>query len=164
MAVIDDLERIGLQESLLTFETFDSATAWELGAALKARCERQKQAVTIEVRIAKETVFFYAMPGTTPENADWARRKRNTVEMTGRSSYRAGLALKQQGESLETLMGLPVRDYASHGGGFPIKTKGSGCIGVVTVSGLPQRDDHALIVETLAQMCDVPHSTVKLDS
>lgn len=164
MAVIDDLERIGLQESLLTHETFDNPMAWELGLTLKSRCESRRQAVVIEIRIARETVFFYAMPRTAPENADWARRKRNTVEMTGRSSYRVGLTLAQQGQSLETLMGLPMRDYAPHGGSFPITTKGGSCIGVVTVSGLPQREDHALIVEVLAEICGVPHNTVKFDA
>jgi uncharacterized protein (UPF0303 family) len=41
-------------------------------------------------------------------------------------------------------------DFAAHGGSFPIIVRGTGCIGAVTVSGLPQRDDHNLVVEALA--------------
>lgn len=158
-----DIERIGLQEQLLRFQAFGQQSAWEVGVALKARCEERGLSVTIEIRIARETVFLYAMPGAKPENADWARRKRNTVEMTGRSSYGVGLALKEQGETLQSLMGLERRDYASHGGAFPILHVEGGCLGVVTVSGLPERDDHALVVEELAHVLGVSHQDVSFE-
>ena len=39
--------------------------------------------------------------------------------------------------------------YAAHGGAFPILLRGTGCIGTVAVSGLPQLEDHRLVVEVL---------------
>jgi uncharacterized protein (UPF0303 family) len=38
----------------------------------------------------------------------------------------------------------------AHGGSFPIRLAGPTCIGAITVSGLPQRDDHDLLTRTLA--------------
>lgn len=150
----EDLRRIAHQEKVLQFESFDKTNVWSLGLALKAASEALGVSTTIEVRLSRETVFFYSMPGTSQSNADWARRKRNVVEMMGQSSYRVGLS-SEDGRSLEVLMGLSARDYASHGGSFPIMVKGVGFVGVVTVSGLPQRQDHALVVQVLAEECGV---------
>lgn len=159
----EDIQRIALQEQTLQFDRFDKTSAWELGARLKNACEEKGVATTIEIRLFKETVFFYSMPGTAPENADWARRKRNVVEMMHRSSYGVGLSFEQEGKSLDALTGLPLRDYASHGGSFPLLLRGIGCVGAVTVSGLPQRKDHRLVVQVLAEMCGVDPVMVELE-
>jgi uncharacterized protein (UPF0303 family) len=148
-----EIERLADQEDRLCFTRFDQGAAWDLGTRLRGAAVSRGVAVTIEIRLLRETVFFCAMPGTTPENADWARRKRNTVELLQRSSYIVGLSLKRDGLSLEAKIGLPLRDYASHGGSVPIRVDGVGCVGVATVSGLPQREDHELVVETLAALC-----------
>ena len=39
--------------------------------------------------------------------------------------------------------------YAAHGGVFPLTIAGVGVVGTVGVSGLPQADDHAFVVEQL---------------
>ena len=148
-----DLARLAEDERLLHFTAFDRAAAWELGTRLRSAAQARGVAVAIEVRLLRETVFFCAMPGTTPENADWVRRKRNTVELLERSSYVVGLSLKRDGGTLEEKMGLVLRDYASHGGSVPIRVDGVGCVGVATVSGLPQKEDHELVTEVMAAMC-----------
>lgn len=158
-----DIERIAVQEARLQFKRFNEDTAWALGSLLKTQAEASGKAVAIEIRLARETVFFYAMPGTAPTNADWVRRKRNVVELLHRSSYVTGLMFKRENDSLENKMGLSARDYASHGGSFPIFVDGVGCVGAVTVSGLPQRDDHVMVVNALATLCGVPFEQVALD-
>ena len=162
MSIKKDLAKIAVQEERLQFQDFDADTAWKLGNRLKANAETRGVAVTIEIRVGKETIFFFAMQGAKPENADWARRKRNVVDMLWRSSYAVGLSLQEEQSSLEAKMGLPLRDYTAHGGSFPIRVVGVGTIGTVTVSGLPQRDDHAMLVEELAGMLGVPLSEVAL--
>lgn len=149
-----DLAIIAKQEELLQFNAFDNTTAWQLGESIKNYCESENLAVTIEIRHCRETVFFFAMSGASPNNADWARRKRNTTELQQRSSYAVGLALTE-GETLQTQSGLPMRDYAHHGGGVPIRVKGVGFVGVVTISGLPQREDHNIVVQAMADFMGV---------
>lgn len=163
MGFADDLARIAKQEARLRLKSFNEDTAWTLGSSLKANAEVRGVAVTIEIRLARETVFFFAMPGTAAANADWARRKRNTAELLHRPSYAVGLVLHQESRSLESKMGLPTRDFSSHGGSFPIVVDGVGCVGTATVSGLPQRDDHAMVVEALASLCAVPILEVALE-
>lgn len=162
MSIKKDLAKIAIQEERLQFQDFDADTAWKLGNRLKANAETRGVAVTIEIRVGKETIFFFAMQGAKPENADWARRKRNVVDLLWRSSYAVGLSLQEEETSLEAKLGLPLRDYTAHGGSFPIRVVGVGTIGTVTVSGLPQRDDHAMLVEELAGMLGVPLSEVAL--
>jgi uncharacterized protein (UPF0303 family) len=151
-----DLERIALQEQRLQFERFDATIAWMLGVCLKEAAESRGVAVAIDIQLHGQPLFFYAMPGTTPDNVDWIRRKRNVVQRFQRSSYAVGLQLQQQQTTLEKKIGVDPRDYAPHGGCFPLNLIGTGCIGTITVSGLPQRRDHELVVEVLAELLGQP--------
>ena len=164
MNLESDLARLALQEQRLVCAGFDEGSAWELGMRIKALCDARRVAVAMEVRLAKETIFYYAMPGTSPNNADWVRRKRNTVELLHRSSYSVGLGYQKDGGSMEQKLGVPTRDFACHGGAFPIRVRGVGCVGVVTVSGVPQREDHAIVVQAMAELCGVALAEVALDA
>jgi len=163
MTIDTDLAHLALQEERLQFDAFDQRTAWALGSRIKALSEEAGVALAIEIRLGKDTVFFYSMPGTGPTNADWARRKRNSVELLHTSSYALNLKLEKEGSTLEAKQGLPLRDYATHGGSVPIRVRGVGVVGVVTVSGIPQRDDHAMAIHALAELCGVPLHEVALD-
>jgi len=159
---MQDLERIALQEQRLQFERFDATTAWTLGARLKDAAEARGFAVAIDIQLHGQPLFFYAMPGTTPDNVDWIRRKRNVVMRFQRSSYAVGLQLQQQQTTLEKQLHVDPRDYAAHGGCFPLNLIGTGCIGTITVSGLPQRQDHELVVEVLAGLLGQPLAELAL--
>jgi uncharacterized protein (UPF0303 family) len=153
----DDLERIARQEHELQWTSFNEDDAWQLGSTLHELAAERQLAIVIDVRRfaphlgnqAGAPLFYAALPGTSPDNAEWARRKANLVARLHRSSYAVGLALKARNTTLQEKYGLPLADYASHGGAFPITLAGTGIIGSVTVSGLPQRDDHELVVEAL---------------
>ena len=163
MTLENDIERLVLQEERLRLPRFDKATAWQLGCLLKTEAETRHLPLVIEIWLGSEMVFLHAMDGSTPLNADWARRKRNTVNLMQRSSYAMGRANLIKDQTLESSLGLLTRDYADHGGGFPIRVAGvGGCVGTVTVSGAPQRDDHNLVVAVLANLCGVPLAEVAL--
>ena len=162
MSLSDDLEQIAHQERELRFLRFNHETAWRLGSALRTLAAARSLPVVIELRRWEQPLFFTALPGTTPDNADWMRRKRNTVEKFARSSYAIGLELRAKGTDLTEKYTLPARDYAAHGGCFPLVVECAGMIGTVTVSGLPQREDHELVVEALCGELGKPHEELKL--
>jgi uncharacterized protein (UPF0303 family) len=151
-SILDELARCSAQMAELSLARFDEDTAWLLGSDLRSRAISSGAAVTIEVRLAGATVFLCAMAGTSPANADWARRKRNVVELLHQPSYAVGLESRHTGRSTLAEMGLDARDYADHGGAVPIRVVGVGVVGVATVSGLPQRDDHEMVVAALAAL------------
>ena len=144
-----EIERVRAQEAALACVPFDAQRAWELGVALREAALARSASLCIEVRLSGHTVFLHAMPGTSPSNADWVRRKHNTVELLGRSSYAVGLQMTQENTTLADKMGLPLRDYASHGGCVPLRDASGTVWGSVGVSGLPQLQDHELVVEVL---------------
>ncbi|PKU25422.1 heme-degrading domain-containing protein [Telmatospirillum siberiense] len=152
MSLEDDLRIVALQEQRLLFDRFGPAEAWDLGRRLKEAAESRRATLAIDISTQMQQLFHFAMPGAAPNNADWIRRKRNTVLRFFRSSYGVGLQMQQRQTTLQAAYALEMTDYADHGGSFPLVVKGMGCIGAVTVSGLPQREDHGLVVEVLADM------------
>jgi uncharacterized protein (UPF0303 family) len=145
-----DITKIEYQESKLVFEEFNEEMAWALGCAMRSAAENYSQGVVIDIRRGDEILFFSAMPGTTSENSNWARRKRNLVNLLGFSSYLVGLRVKFQDDS-ELIADLEESNYAWHGGCFPIKVASQGIVATATISGLPQRDDHKLVSEVIAK-------------
>src|ERR1700722_6678481 len=144
-----DLEMIAKQERELVFPEFDEEMAWKLGSRLRELALARRFPVAIEIKRFGQPLFYSALGGRTPDNAEWVRRKGNNVMRFHRSSYAIGLELKRTNSTLAEKFELPSADYASHGGSFPLKVAGGGVIGSVTVSGLPQRADHELVVEAL---------------
>src|SRR6202023_1342769 len=144
-----DLEVIAKQEAELVFPEFDEQIAWELGLRLRELASSRHLPVAIEIKRFGQPLFYSALSGSTPDNAEWVRRKGNMVARFHRSSYAIGVGLKETNSTLADKYELPSADYASHGGSFPLKVAGAGVIGSVTVSGLPQRADHELVVEAL---------------
>jgi uncharacterized protein (UPF0303 family) len=155
MAAIEDLEVIAQQEALLRFPSFHSETAWQLGSLLRTMLLERNAGGTVEIELAGQVLFACTTPGATPGQANWVRRKRNTVRAFAKSSYAVGLTLERDGDTLPVRQGLALTDYAIHGGGFPLHVTGMGCIGSIVVSGLPQRDDHEIVVTAIAQMLGV---------
>jgi uncharacterized protein (UPF0303 family) len=162
MGLKEDLERVGLQERELRVPGLDAQFAWGLGSLLKTLAEERGLVLVVDVRRFGQQLFYAALDGTTPDNAEWVRRKSNVVARFHRSSYGVGLSLKAKDSTLLERNGLPVADYAADGGSFPLHVAGTGVVGSVTVSGLPQRDDHELVVEALCGLLGRSYAELKL--
>lgn len=147
---MDDLMKQLLQEEQeLQFNTFNEDTAWEIGNALIQVAIRDQLPVTVDVTRGEHQIFHASRPGTSADNDEWVRRKIRLVNRFGHSSFYIGQLLKSKGKSLEEAYLISESIYAPHGGCFPIIVKGSGMVGTITVSGLPQEDDHRLVVDTI---------------
>lgn len=162
MDIAHDLQSIALQEKTLVFPQFDAARAWALGARLREFALARGHTVAIDVRTFGQPLFFASLDGATPDNARWVQRKSRVVEHFRCSSYALGLRLQQAGATLADKYALPSADYAPYGGAFPLTVAGAGVIGSVTVSGLPQRSDHALVVEALCAQLGHAYDTLAL--
>jgi uncharacterized protein (UPF0303 family) len=162
MGMSEDLERIARQERELQLPRLDAQAAWELGSRLRTMAAERKLAVVIDIRRFGQPLFYAAMDGTTPDNVEWVRRKCNVVARFHHSSYAGGIKEKMKNQSLIESQGLALADYATHGGSFPLAVTGAGVIGSVTVSGLPQRADHELVVEALCAILGRDYTDLKL--
>jgi len=159
-----DLPILAQQESLLRFRAFNTDIAWQLGSLLRAALLARNAGGTVEIELDNQLLFACTTPGAKPNQADWIRRKRNTVRHFERSSYAIGRELALNNQTLESAHSLAEVDYAAHGGGFPLWLKTDGptpdtFAGTIILSGLPQRDDHNLVVTTIANYLaiTIPH-------
>ena len=143
------LDELAAQESRLVFDRFDEQTAWDLGVALREAALAAGLPVAISIRRNGQRLFHAALPGSSADNDGWLERKSAVVDRYGRSSLRVGEQFRVDGKSFDADSRLDPSWFAAHGGAFPILLRGTGCIGTVAVSGLPQREDHRLVVETL---------------
>lgn len=134
----------------LILPTFDEDTAWELGRTLVAIAQAEALPIVINIRTANRTLFHAAMPGSAALNDNWARRKSNTALMFGEASFLVGTRNREKSETLAR-HGLEPADYADNGGAVPIVTP-NGVAAICTVSGLPQAEDHALVVRAILQI------------
>ncbi|WP_033328893.1 heme-degrading domain-containing protein [Streptomyces yerevanensis] len=137
------------QERRLTLPHFTYDDAWALGTLLVDLARERGAPVAIDITRSGQQLFHAALPGSTPDNDAWIARKRRVVERYAASSLLIGTRFRAKGTTFEADSRLDPDVYAAHGGAFPITVEGAGVIGTVVVSGLPQLEDHALVVEAL---------------
>jgi uncharacterized protein (UPF0303 family) len=138
---------IRAEAEALVFTQFTEDTAWELGNILVAMARADALPVIINIRTANRCLFHAALPGSKPLNDLWVQRKSSVALLFGEPSFSVGLRHAEKGEKLAK-HGLDTAQFADHGGAVPIYTP-SGIAAVATVSGLPQVEDHALVMRAL---------------
>ncbi|WP_405986049.1 heme-degrading domain-containing protein [Streptomyces sp. NBC_00872] len=140
------------QEARLILRHFTHDDAWALGTLLVELARERNAPVAIDIRRGAQQLFHFALPGSSADNDAWIDRKRRVVERYGASSFLVGTRFRAKGSTFEEASRLDPDLYAAHGGSFPLAVEGAGIVGTVTVSGLPQAEDHAMVVEALERL------------
>ena len=146
------LAELTAEEQELQLVRFTNDDAWALGTALVDRARAEQLPVAIEVSRHSHQLFHAALTGATPDNDTWIRRKARVVHRFGHSSLYVGQRSREAGTTFEEQFGLDPQRYAAHGGGFPLIVRNVGPVGVVVVSGLPQVEDHRMVVAALRDL------------
>lgn len=141
----DELQQIRLR-------TFNSDFVWQLGARIRESAALQGYCVAIEIRHGTDIVFATLVGRATSDNFDWTRRKCAVVHRFHRSSLAMKLEAQEKGYDFNTRFRLSPADYAASGGGVPLFLDGDIFIGSVGVSGLPDVEDHRIIVDSIRQV------------
>ncbi|WP_329491718.1 heme-degrading domain-containing protein [Kitasatospora sp. NBC_01246] len=154
------IQRVEDEERRLRLPHFDNDDAWLLGTLLVGLARAEEAPVVVDIRRNGQQLFHYALPGSSADNDAWILRKARTVDRYGCSSYLVGLRFAAKGRTFEEDSRLDADTYAAHGGAFPIHVEGVGVVGTVAVSGLPQAEDHRLVVAALERHLDRRLETV----
>jgi len=165
MSLQNDIDALVKQESTLTLPALTPDVAWQIGTTIRDLAIQRKTPLVVDVRRfgqPHQQLFYCALAGTTPDNQRWVARKINVVARFHKSSYHVGRLLEQSGLTFPGRYDLPLENYAPHGGCFPINVDNAGIVGAVTVSGLPQREDHNLVVETLCLITGRDYESLRL--
>ena len=145
--LLADVSELEDQLTELRFSSLSHDDALALGMDLASRAEERNWPLAVSVFLGDQHVFRYACPGTTSENDDWIERKRKTVYKFHEPSFLVGQRMISLGKDFHAETGLD-ESFAAHGGGFPLFV-GDKFVGAVIASGVPQQDDHAIVVEAL---------------
>lgn len=142
-------EQLLAEEASLALPSLSDDDAVGIGLLALAFARSRALPVTLEVRRAARVAFRAALPGSSADQDSWIARKARVVERFGHSTLYERVRCEAAGTTFPERTGLPESRYAAHGGGVPLVVDGTGMVGVLLVSGLPQVDDHALAVEVL---------------
>lgn len=146
------LEMLAAEQEELRLPTFDYDLAWHLGCLLQAEAKARALPVSITVAHGQDVMFSLLMPGATPDNLDWAARKRAVAHRFHRSSLAIRLEAEKGGYDLNTAFRLPPERFVASGGALPLMLRGGTLIGTAAVSGLPDVQDHQLVVDALRKL------------
>jgi uncharacterized protein (UPF0303 family) len=146
--------RIEAEVAELELAAFGPADALRLGLILVRRGTEGALPIAIDIRRGAQILFHAALDGAQADNDVWIARKARAVERYGIPSLLLGTRPKIAGRRIENEGWFDQMTYAAHGGGFPLTVKGTGIVAVATVSGLPQIDDHDLVVAALREFVE----------
>lgn len=155
---MDDKEIVQMcieQEAKLQFKHFSNDDAFELGTLMVAEAKAKNLPVAIDISVAGYQLFRHGLAGSSTNNDKWLARKSKMVYYIRKSSLHLAAEHRLIGKDITINWHLNKEEYGAIGGGFPINLEGTGFIGTICVSGLPDFDDHMFLVECLEKYLKV---------
>jgi len=146
MSQEDLLRKLEAELETLHFPSFNFDDALAIGLDLVETGRRKALPIAIDVTVNQQQLFHAALPGSSPDNDQWVLRKGRVAARFFKSSLAIATDLRIKGKTIEEVHGLPSTEYAPSGGSVPVLVKGAGVIGTITVSGLPDVEDHEMVV------------------
>lgn len=138
------LEEVRSWSKLFDFEELDHYAARSIGQAVAEVAESEQLPIAVAVFLGEQLIYHSAFTGTTAENDEWIRRKRNTALSQDMSSLEF---LLTQSLSSGPTRWLDPNDFAIAGGAIPLRVRGS-IVGTVVLSGLTHSisaDDEVIV-------------------
>ncbi|MUK01301.1 heme-degrading domain-containing protein [Vibrio cholerae] len=133
----------------LQFTRFTNDDAVALGQLLVQLGVGRNLPIAVGISKPNHILFRAALDGATPDNDYWLDAKSRTAARYLMPSLLVGLRGRRNGGRAENNPMFDTSTHAAHGGSFPLFIRGVGPVATVTVSGLPQLEDHRLVVEAL---------------
>lgn len=153
---MDSLLRVLLEEEdKIIFEKFDNDIALEIGNIIVEKAKQNNKKIVVQICKNRHLIFHYSLEGTSPDNNEWVRRKMEIVHRFFHSSYYIGQKLKSENKTIEEKYLIDRKEYAPFGGAFPINVKGVGIVGAIAISGMSQKEDHEMVVNTLKEYLNI---------
>jgi uncharacterized protein (UPF0303 family) len=138
------------EEQILKLPSLTNNDAIEIGQIAVTLGSQRKLPIAIEVRIAEWIIFHASLEGSKPENDWWINRKVAVVMLNQHSTMFERVSAEELGVDWHRENGVTDETHAIHGGAIPLITD-DGFKGILTISGLPQVEDHLLAVEVLTE-------------
>lgn len=157
-----EIEKVEAQERRLVFDHFDEDVAFQLAQQARELGRDAANGIGILVRLWDRPMAFTATKGYSHHNYLWCHRKVNTVRFVHKSSYRLVLERGDKPPLFDDSWAVDPAEYVISGGAFPIVVAGLGIAGAMAVSGLHERDDHELVVQSISAVLGVDYADLAL--
>ena len=144
-------EQLELEERVLVLPHCDLKDAVEIGEIAVQIARSESLAISIEVRLGEWTVFHTALPGAKPDQPSWIARKARVVLATGHSTMLERVKAEESEIDWYQTYGMPEESHAIHGGGLVLNVAGTGLVGILLISGLPQVEDHLFGIRVITE-------------
>jgi len=135
----------------ITLDKFDNSIGLEIGLAIVNLAKKRNQHIAVQIERLSHIIFLFVGNNLPADKHNWLRRKANVAKHFEESSLGVKYDLQNGNMTLTTTFALDEKVYLAKGGAIPIFVKNAGMIGVITVSGLSDEEDHTIIVDALSE-------------